>query len=313
MDKARPLEIAGRFDQNNFSVVYGDKVFLKIFRRLDEGMNPELEMGRFSPKRVSKLPAAGRRAGICHGRREGLYAGGCHRFIHEAKTAWEYTLDALSRYYDRAVTQVAQGHAAPSIPLDPVKMLQQEIPSVSRWKLERISNRRASSACGWPNCISRWHPNPTTRNSRPKRSPGLPARPASIHAQRGRSQSPAAAQATQNPAAGLLPLAHQVADLEGAIIQRYRELFGHRLSAKRIRIHGDCRLGELVWTGKDFFFCDFEGDFLAPFSERRIKRSPLRDATSMLRSFHYAAYAGLHQHMARGSFRERTCPASSPG
>jgi maltose alpha-D-glucosyltransferase / alpha-amylase len=99
----------------------------------------------------------------------------------------------------------------------------------------------------------------------------------------------------------IVPLARRVAELEPAIIQSYRALCDHRLSGKRIRLHGDCRLGQVLWTGKDFVFIDFEGDSSVPLSERRLKHSPMRDVATMLRSFHYAAAVGLDQHVERGS------------
>ncbi|HTQ50801.1 MAG TPA: hypothetical protein VMJ12_08820, partial [Candidatus Acidoferrales bacterium] len=98
----------------------------------------------------------------------------------------------------------------------------------------------------------------------------------------------------------LVPVAQQVADLEPVILQRYRRLIEHQFEAWRIRIHGDLHLGQLLWTGRDFVFLDFEGDATKPISERRIKRSPLRDVARMLRSFHHAAYAGFHQQVDLG-------------
>jgi maltose alpha-D-glucosyltransferase/alpha-amylase len=68
----------------------------------------------------------------------------------------------------------------------------------------------------------------------------------------------------------------------------------------RIRIHGDYHLGQVLYTGKDFKIIDFEGEPARALSERRLKRSPLRDVAGMVRSFQYAAYSVL---MQRSSFR----------
>ena len=49
----------------------------------------------------------------------------------------------------------------------------------------------------------------------------------------------------------------------------------------------------MLFTGKDFIIIDFEGEPARPLSERRLKRSAIRDIAGMLRSFHYASYATL--------------------
>ena len=68
----------------------------------------------------------------------------------------------------------------------------------------------------------------------------------------------------------------------------------------------------MLWTGRDFVFLDFEGDSTIPISERRIKRSPLRDTARMLRSFHHAAYAGFHQQAERGVISPENLPKFEP-
>ncbi|MGA9451694.1 MAG: alpha-amylase, partial [Verrucomicrobiia bacterium] len=99
----------------------------------------------------------------------------------------------------------------------------------------------------------------------------------------------------------VLPLAQRALELKPALIQQFRQLFEHRLAAQRIRIHGNLDLGEVLWTGKDFVFLDFEGSIMTPISERGLKRSPLRDVAGLVRSFHHAAHAGLSQHGERGN------------
>jgi maltose alpha-D-glucosyltransferase/alpha-amylase len=71
-----------------------------------------------------------------------------------------------------------------------------------------------------------------------------------------------------------------------------------KISAPKIRIHGDYNLGQVLFTGNDFMIIDFEGEPARMIEERRLKRSPLRDAAGMIRSFHYAVYNSLKTHPA---------------
>jgi maltose alpha-D-glucosyltransferase/alpha-amylase len=89
----------------------------------------------------------------------------------------------------------------------------------------------------------------------------------------------------------------------GDVQQRLRGLLGQRIDARRIRCHGDLHLGQVLWTGRDFVFIDFEGEPGRPLVERRHKRSAMTDVAGMLRSFHYAALGTLVSERVGGAVR----------
>ncbi|MBD3299699.1 MAG: phosphotransferase, partial [candidate division Zixibacteria bacterium] len=105
------------------------------------------------------------------------------------------------------------------------------------------------------------------------------------------------------------PVANQVLDAESSLIKLFEALRKRKLSAARIRTHGDFHLGQLLFTGKDFVIMDFEGEPTRSISERRLKRSPLRDVAGMLRSFHYAVAMARSRMITSDS---GTSPATNP-
>ncbi len=77
------------------------------------------------------------------------------------------------------------------------------------------------------------------------------------------------------------------------ILKILKQIYSKKMDVSRIRIHGNYQLRRVLFTGKDIAILDFGGDPTRSYSDRRIKRSALRDVAGMVRSFYYAAYEGL--------------------
>jgi maltose alpha-D-glucosyltransferase/alpha-amylase len=298
-----PKASAARNELSNSSVVFEDKLMLKLFRRLEPGVNPELEVGQFlnhhSFAHGQTVAGALEYAGPADSR---FTLAVVHAFIPSATTAWDFTLDALSRYYDRVITRVAAGQSA-AVPLsEPVQLLKPEFPPAVAEAIGTFLESARLLGVRTADLHRVLASDSVKKDFAPERS--------TPHHRRAVFQSMRnlAAQNLRwlrrqigSLPAQMQPMAQRVTELEPAIIESFRRLCDYRLAALRLRLHGDCRLAQVLWTGKDFVFIDFEGDSTARISERRLKHSPMRDVATMLRSFHYAAAVGLDQHVQRGS------------
>jgi len=91
--------------------------------------------------------------------------------------------------------------------------------------------------------------------------------------------------------------ARTVLEQQDALRERFNTLKDMRISGTRTRHHGDYHLGNVLYTGSDFIIKNFDGDYTRPMSERRIKRSPIKDVASMVRSLHYISHAVLFNHV----------------
>jgi maltose alpha-D-glucosyltransferase/alpha-amylase len=309
-----PAPSISKAEQSNSSVFFGDKLMMKLFRRLDVGVNPDLEIGRFLTEKEfpNVPPLAGALEYLAsNGERSSLAI--VSGFVPNAKDAWQVTLDALGRFYDRVGVLHANGGKPPQINSDLFQLgaedASTEVQETIGTYLESarlLGGRTASMHLALAS-------DPETRSFAPE--------PFTPHYLRGLFQSMRNL-ASQNLRmlrkqlktlpAEVASMAGKVAALENQIIKCYKPLFQRTINARRIRIHGVYHLGQVLWTGKDFVILDFEGEPAVALSERLIKRSPLRDVAGMIRSFHYAAYAGLHQQVERGSLSPENLASYEP-
>jgi len=299
---AAPQPVIHNAGSGNATVFFGDKLVLKTFRRLGIGVNPELEVGRFltgkgfphSPPLLGALEYRG-----ADGSQMTLAVA--KAFVPHAKSAWEFTLDAIGHYYDEVAAALAQGQMPPASPAQATAHVGTYLES-ARLLGERTAELHLALASGPEG--GEFSMEPVTRHSlrgsfQSMRS--LAVQNLRLLRQRMNSLPPQ-----------LAPVAQRVAELEPAILQSYHRLVEQDFAAKHIRIHGDCRLGQVLWTGRDFVFLGLAGDVSKLISERRIKRSPLRDVARMLRSFHHAAYVGLRQQVELGAVSAESLPNFEP-
>ena len=292
-------------DQSNTSVVYGDRLILKLFRRPHPGVNPDLEIGRFLTARTPRVHVP-RVAGYVEYRRphdEPMTLGVLQSYERNEGDAWNFTLDALAYYVERILSEhdsvELKDIPVPSEPL--VELIHQETPPLAADLI--------GSYLQWAELLGQRTGELHVALASAPEDPAFSPEPFTPFYQRSLYQSLRGLTATVIPllqkrlttlAPDTREDACKVVALEERIIDRFRALADRRIQGMRIRCHGDYHLGQVLFTGNDFIIIDFEGEPARPLSERRLKRLPLRDVAGMLRSFHYAAYAAVFKQMALG-------------
>jgi maltose alpha-D-glucosyltransferase/alpha-amylase len=289
-----------RAEQSNSSVAFGDRLILKLFRRVTEGVNPELEIGRFLTERTSFTniaPVLGARE-YRPPRGEARTLGLLQGFVPNEGDAWSYVLDQVEQYFERALAaQTAAPAAGPGlldlVAADPspvaLELLGGQLESA---RLLGVRTAELHLALASDREDPAFAPEPFTSLYR-----------RSLY-QSMRNEARRAFQLLDERRPALPPEAQlspqELAVLEERALEVYAALRDRPIEGKRIRCHGDYHLGQVLQTGSDFVIIDFEVEPGRSMTERRIKRSPLRDVCGMLRSFDYAAHAPLHA-IDRGS------------
>jgi trehalose synthase-fused probable maltokinase len=274
--KDAPLSRAHAVEQSNSSIIYGDHIFLKLYRRLEHGMNPDAEILRFLSDRGFKHapPFAGsieyrNPSGDC------CVLALATGLVPNNGDAWSFTLGVLKSWFEALQAGDVAGAA----------------------KIEDESLARAAQLGG---CTGELHLALASETS----DPDFAAEPLTTDDARALTES-ILASARQvldliKTKHSSLPLpARELAErflaLGPTLLNRTASL-ATSIAAAKIRTHGDYHLGQVLETGGDFVILDFEGEPLRSLAMRRGKRSPFRDVAGMLRSFDYAAHAALESH-----------------
>jgi maltose alpha-D-glucosyltransferase/alpha-amylase len=275
-------------EQSNSSMLFDNKFFLKLYRKLEDGVNPDVEIDRFLTERTD-FPNVPAFIGAIEYRRPKADATVVCLLQSAAANegdVWTLTLDAIGRYYERVLGRKAdlQNETAP-----PGALLEELIGGIYPDKAKQLGQRTGELHLALASSMEDRAFAPEPFNAMAQRSVyqnmRASLRRAFTFLEKKLSDLPSA---FRNEA-------KEVLAAEQEILGREKRLLDRRTNAAKIRIHGDYHLGQLLYTGKDFVILDFEGEPARALSERKLKRSALRDVAGMMRSFQYAAYSALWQ------------------
>jgi maltose alpha-D-glucosyltransferase/alpha-amylase len=271
-DNVRAVET----EQSNTSVLVGEECVFKLIRRLEPGLNPEIEVGRFLTEVVgfANTPSLLGSVEWIDGDARSA-AAVVHRFVTNQGDAWSVTNAYLDRYVEeqRLLTQ------------EPAKQTEEQAAYLNRARQvgRRVAEMQMALA---------------SRDDIPDFAPE-PITPDDVRAW--------IAQLTERAEHVFDDLARRRRELgerdlqavDALIAQRERlagyldRLLPEHVEGMKIRHHGDFHLGQMLIVKDDVFIIDFEGEPRRSLAERRRKAPAARDIAGLVRSIDYSAMAAL--------------------
>ncbi len=288
----------GSAEQSNTNFLYGGTPLMKLFRRLQPGLNPDVEIGKFLTE-VAHFPRIAPFLGeltLTAANGETTTTAMLQGLVNNEGDGWAWTLEELSRFYESVATC-------------PTPKDQGRLPrfgdegTVPEEAKDRAGFYLTAAALLGQRTAEMHLALATETDDEAFAAEPFTTEDLAFDAKRIDAQINLTLNAVK---AGMQAMKDLTADDAATILSRRIELFAraHAIttesaSGKRIRIHGDYHLGQILRSKNDFVILDFEGEPARTLEERRRKQCPLKDVAGMLRSFSYAAYSGLDQYAQR--------------
>jgi maltose alpha-D-glucosyltransferase/alpha-amylase len=276
-------------EQSNTSIIVGDRVVLKFLRRPEEGINPELEMANFLTN-VARFPATPGFLGAVTAEGPGgsvMPLALAYEFFANQGDGWAW----ITGQFERVLDQLGP------LPEEEVRARIDEGVLTDLTHFVGVLGRRTAElhvALSRTSGDAAFDPEPVASEDQ------------SFWQKRCEEQIARAMEAldrAQGPEArALLTRRDEIMQLAGTLLPG-------DIGGRKIRIHGDYHLGQILVIKSDVAIIDFEGEPGRAMEERRSKDSPLRDVAGMVRSFNYALWHTLFRAEAtRPEARSRLAP-----
>ncbi len=291
-------------DQSNTAIIFNDKYFFKFYRKIEKEINPELEIVRFLSENTSFQNSPKYAGSVEYHDQEGnhIVFGLMQEKVENQGDAWGMSVDSIGRFYERVITKAKTLKLPKMVQKAAIKfedapeVIQEFIGRGFYERVVRLGQRTAEMHMALASDAS----NPAFA-------------PEKYTANYQRSVYSSLRKLLKDRFALLenyLPkldiptreLAKKVLAMEDVILESFSEVYQIKINALKTRVHGDYHLGQVLFTGKDFVLIDFEGEPGFSFSERRLKKNPLKDVAGMMRSFHYAAFGKI---LLNENYRDR--------
>ncbi|SNB68447.1 maltose alpha-D-glucosyltransferase/ alpha-amylase [Arboricoccus pini] len=267
-------------EQSNTSILVGDDAIVKIYRRLEPGIHPEPEIGRFLTDVAgfaNTPPLLGSIERIAEDGTSCSYAA-CFGFVANQGDGWSFTLDHIDRTLDEyrvATDEVRASEEPHGMYLAIARLLGQRTGEMHKaFAIDTDDPAFAREP------LTREDLELMRREVRQQVEAGFAALEA---AREGASD---AMRASIDEALTYKAEAEQIIDAIAEVPE----------GLTKTRFHGDYHLGQVLIAQGDIMILDFEGEPAKSIDERRAKSSPIKDVAGMMRSFDYAAWAAVFRY-----------------
>ncbi|HEX5869860.1 MAG TPA: hypothetical protein VFY65_05585, partial [Longimicrobium sp.] len=290
-----PVRMIGA-EQSNTSIVFGDALVMKIYRKLEAGINPDLEVTRFLVERAGfrSVPALAGWLDYTSADGEPHAVAGVYEFVPNGGDAWSVALKALDRFLSAASRSAAEpdtlnGQEAMR------RMAGDFFPAVARLG---ETTARMHLALASVDDDPAFAPEPVGEDDVQRAIEGFRQQVDTVMHDLGRQLEAIPGSFNAAVREPLREVVRAAPDLRH-LAEDLRALSGETV---KVRIHGDYHLGQVLRAnqnaldGSEWYVLDFEGEPAKPLAARRSKQTVLRDVAGMLRSFNYAVRVAMSEY-----------------